>query len=100
MRGFVGGMGRTLATVGSMGCVGPINFGVGQKKMASIEILAWVKKFPWLKKKKKMVWIEIFSFFVIFKLLKQETTEFDVKASFARCPVSRLIKPVDMIQDF
>ena len=40
MRGFVGGMGRTLATVGSMGCVGPINFGVGQKKMASIEILA------------------------------------------------------------
>ena len=99
MRGFVGGMGRTLATVRSMGCVGPINFGVGQKKWHQLKFWRESKNFRgW--KKKKMVWVEIFSFFVIFKLLKQETTEFDVKASLARCPVLRLIKPVDMIEDF
>ena len=53
MRGFVGGMGRTLATVGSMGGVGPINFGVGQKKWHRSKFWRESKNFRGLKKKKK-----------------------------------------------
>ena len=41
--------------------------------------------------------------FVIFKPFSycfKETIGFDVKASFARSPVSRLIKPGDITKDF
>ena len=41
--------------------------------------------------------------FITFKALSycfEETIGFEVKASFARCPVSRLIKPGDITKEF